>query len=127
MKRLLMSIEELKADHPKVGDWFRIARNVYTFVLGIQSATVVEDSQIPEPFRCNISLQWMEDPVITQSGHSYDRVHITRWIRCTPSDPMTRHPLTEDMLIPNRALKAAICMYRPLEERFEIDHRGNPS
>jgi len=43
----------------------------------------------------------MKDPVLLPSGISVDRTTIQRHLLSDNSDPFTRAPLTEDMLIPN--------------------------
>lgn len=43
----------------------------------------------------------------TKHGHSYDRVTLLDHLKRSPTDPLTREPLTEKDLRPNLALKAA--------------------
>eukprot|EP00943_MAST-04B_sp_MAST-4B-sp1_P005209 g5209.t1 len=51
----------------------------------------------------------MHDPVIDREGNSYDRKAILDWLRKgNDTSPMTRVPLKEDDLTPNRALKDQI-------------------
>ena len=47
----------------------------------------------------------MHDPVVTPSGNSYEKTTLRKYLKDHPSDPLTREPLTEDDLIPNRALR----------------------
>ena len=64
---------------------------------------------VPEAFLCGISYCLMTDPVITPSGHSYDRASITRHLKeGGPFNPMTRAPLSAAQLVPNIALREAI-------------------
>lgn len=49
----------------------------------------------------------MHDPVITPSGHTFERTSILRHIQRNPVDPITRAPMTIRDLRPNYALKAA--------------------
>jgi hypothetical protein len=123
MKRLNAAMQAMKEDpDTTIRDWTRVSLSVYNVVLSVQYARVNPDSDIPQPFRCIISNDWMDDPVITPDGHTYDRSHITRWLTLNAIDPMSRRPLTADDLVPNRALKAAIDLYKPLEQRYLIDH-----
>jgi hypothetical protein len=119
LKKVMTALERMKETHPQVRDWGRIGRKVYNTILQLQEADVA-DADVPEAFRCPLSWSWIDDPVITPYGHTYDRVHLSRWISVTNTDPMTRQVLTEDQLIPNRALKTALDRYRPLEERYLI-------
>ncbi|XVF24163.1 hypothetical protein REPUB_Repub13aG0103700 [Reevesia pubescens] len=64
-------------------------------------------SNVPDEFRCPISLDLMKDPVIVQSGHTFDRSSIAQWINtghqtCPKSGQMLIHMA----LIPNYALKS---------------------
>lgn len=43
----------------------------------------------------------------TKLGHSYERATILEHLRRSPTDPLTRAPLTEADLRPNLALKEA--------------------
>nr|AID21650.1 U-boxp [Arabidopsis lyrata] len=65
---------------------------------------------LPNDFRCPISLEIMSDPVILQSGHTFDRVSIQQWIDSgNRTCPITKLPLSENpSLIPNHALRSLI-------------------
>ena len=63
-------------------------------------------------FMCPISLEIMEDPVVTPTGQTYDRQYIYEWLDISPTDPLTREPLTKDQLYPVHSLKTAIAYYR---------------
>jgi STIP1 homology and U-box containing protein 1 len=49
----------------------------------------------------------MHDPVVTPSGHSFDRVAILNHLQLSDVDPITRMPMTVESVRPNYALKAA--------------------
>lgn len=58
-------------------------------------------------FMCPLSLEIMEDPVMTPNGDSFEREMIERHLECNGNfDPLTRGPLTKEALYPNRALKS---------------------
>lgn len=64
---------------------------------------------IPDEFRCPISLDLMRDPVIVASGHSYDRNSIAQWINSGHHTcPKSGQRLIHMALIPNYALKSLI-------------------
>ncbi|XP_019192466.1 PREDICTED: U-box domain-containing protein 1-like [Ipomoea nil] len=64
---------------------------------------------IPEEFRCPISLDLMRDPVIVASGHSYDRNSIAQWINSGHHTcPKSGQRLIHMALIPNYSLKSLI-------------------
>ncbi|KAK8546768.1 hypothetical protein V6N13_093811 [Hibiscus sabdariffa] len=70
-------------------------------------------TQLPDDFKCPISLEIMSDPVILSSGHTFDRVSIQRWLDSGHRTcPITKHPLPEHpCLIPNHALRSLISNY----------------
>ena len=47
----------------------------------------------------------MHDPVITPSGATYERASLLKYLKDHPIDPLSREPLTERQIIPNRALR----------------------
>ncbi|XP_038884258.1 U-box domain-containing protein 1-like [Benincasa hispida] len=62
---------------------------------------------IPDDFRCPISLDFMRDPVIISSGHTYDRYSIAQWIDSGHHVcPKSNQRLIHMALIPNYALKS---------------------
>lgn len=66
-------------------------------------------SNIPDEFRCPISLDLMKDPVIVASGHTYDRNSIAQWINSGHQTcPKSGQRLIHMALIPNYALKSLV-------------------
>ena len=65
----------------------------------------------PDEFLCPITLTLMRDPVIGPDGHSYERTAITQWLQTNPHSPLTRQPMTVQMLQSNYSLKTAIERY----------------
>ncbi|KAF3433373.1 hypothetical protein FNV43_RR24475 [Rhamnella rubrinervis] len=64
---------------------------------------------IPDEFRCPISLDLMKDPVIVASGHTYDRNSIAQWINSGHQTcPKSGQRLIHMALIPNYALKSLL-------------------
>ncbi|KAL3820641.1 hypothetical protein ACJIZ3_006546 [Penstemon smallii] len=74
------------------------------------------DNQLPNDFKCPISLEIMSDPVILSSGHTFDRTSIQRWLDAGHRTcPITKLPLPEPpTLIPNHALRSLIFNYSPI-------------
>ncbi|KAL4367247.1 hypothetical protein GQ457_05G034270 [Hibiscus cannabinus] len=70
-------------------------------------------TQLPDDFKCPISLEVMSDPVILSSGHTFDRASIQRWLDSGHRTcPITKLPLPEHpCLIPNHALRSLISNY----------------
>ncbi|XP_010247754.1 PREDICTED: U-box domain-containing protein 8-like [Nelumbo nucifera] len=67
-------------------------------------------TQLPDDFKCPISLEIMSDPVILSSGHTFDRSSIQRWLDTgNRTCPITKLPLPQHpSLIPNHALRSLI-------------------
>ena len=66
---------------------------------------------IPQAFHipiCPITQQQILNPVIDHEGNTYESQAIREWIRRYHNSPITRSPLEESNLIPNRALIEAI-------------------
>ncbi|KDP20842.1 hypothetical protein JCGZ_21313 [Jatropha curcas] len=76
-------------------------------------------TQLPDDFKCPISLEIMSDPVILSSGHTFDRASIQRWLDSGHRTcPITKLPLPEHPpLIPNHALRSLISNYTLLSPR----------
>ncbi|KAI4299252.1 hypothetical protein L6164_032729 [Bauhinia variegata] len=70
-------------------------------------------TQLPDDFKCPISLEIMSDPVILSSGHTFDRDSIQRWLDAGHRTcPITKLPLPDHpSLIPNHALRSLISNY----------------
>lgn len=66
-------------------------------------------NEIPESFFCPMTLEIMEDPVMTRLGSNFERKAIIEWInRGNITCPLTRQPLSYSKLIPNSALRKQI-------------------
>lgn len=73
---------------------------------------------VPDEFRCPITREIMEDPVICSDGHTYDRQAITRWLSSHGTSPKTNQRLANREVIPNHTLRALIAVLR--ERRGDV-------
>lgn len=65
--------------------------------------------EVPDILCGRISFELLKDPVITPSGITYDRKDITEHLeRVGHFDPVTRTPLSQEMLVPNYAMKEVV-------------------
>ncbi|KXZ46538.1 hypothetical protein GPECTOR_42g745 [Gonium pectorale] len=72
-------------------------------------------SEAPSQFTCPLTMEIFRDPVTTPSGRSYERTALLEHLKKVGRfDPITRQQLTEEALVPNVSLRAAIEVY--LEE-----------
>ena len=62
----------------------------------------------PPEFKCPLTLDVMNDPVITVGGHTYERAAITEWFAQRSTDPMTNVELKSTVLIPNLSIRSQI-------------------
>ncbi|RDY09697.1 U-box domain-containing protein 1, partial [Mucuna pruriens] len=75
----------------------------------VHDSSSTSSSNVPDEFRCPISLDLMRDPVIVSSGHSYDRTSIAQWINSGHHTcPKSGQRLIHTALIPNYALKSLV-------------------
>lgn len=77
--------------------------------------------EIPEWAIDTITFELMHDPVVTRSGHSYERHTIVEHLKVSPVDPITREPLTIDELRPNIALRKALDDFWEHAEGWAMD------
>ena len=70
----------------------------------------IDDDQIQHEFRCAITLEVMDDPVVASDGHTYERHNIQAWFaKSRPAtSPKTQAALESTHLTPNLALKTMI-------------------
>eukprot|EP00210_Caulerpa_lentillifera_P006974 g6669.t1 len=62
-------------------------------------------TQVDQCIYCPITFEVMLDPVIAADGHTYERTAIGKWLSQKKISPITRQPISSDVLIPNLAIK----------------------
>ena len=63
---------------------------------------------VPDFLKCAISDELMYEPVVIQSGHTYEKVMIEKHFKLVGAfDPITRQEVDPSVLIPNHMLKKA--------------------
>ncbi|XP_054780821.1 E3 ubiquitin-protein ligase CHIP-like [Prosopis cineraria] len=65
-------------------------------------------SDIPTYLCCPINRHIFRDPVITPSGHTYERKAILQHLQTSILDPITARPLRATELVPNLAIKEQV-------------------
>ena len=71
-----------------------------------------EDGEAPPEFICSLSLDVMNDPVVTADGFSYERVMIEEWFKERTTSPLTNAILPNKNLVPNMLLRKQIMEWR---------------
>ncbi|GAB7351174.1 hypothetical protein MBLNU459_g1624t2 [Dothideomycetes sp. NU459] len=64
--------------------------------------------EVPDHLVDTITFEIMHDPVVTRTGHSYERATLCQHLKRSPTDPLTREPLTVADLRPNVALRQVL-------------------
>ncbi|KAL0483466.1 hypothetical protein AKO1_014730 [Acrasis kona] len=66
-------------------------------------------SEVPDGFVCPITGDLMKEPaLVLESGHTYEKVAIERWLRDNNTDPLTGRTLINKNIIINHNLKKSI-------------------
>ncbi|KAL9010349.1 MAG: hypothetical protein Q9173_004713 [Seirophora scorigena] len=76
-------------------------------VFAVADPANLQRREVPDWLIDNISFCVMHDPVVTCTGASYERSTILEHLKRSPTDPLTREPLTVQDLRPNLLLKQA--------------------
>ena len=61
--------------------------------------------EVPDHLVDSITFEIMHDPVVTRTGHSYERATLLEHLKHSPTDPLTREALKASDLRPNIALR----------------------
>ena len=119
-RRIQGVIDHMKALKPEypMAFWRRLGTRCANIIYRVQSSEAAPF--VPSAFMCPLSLDWFTDPVVSPSGHSYERGAITEWIQRHGTDPLTRQPITVTDLYSNRALLTAQDYYRRHHLKFSI-------
>ncbi|EIE23090.1 U-box-domain-containing protein [Coccomyxa subellipsoidea C-169] len=64
--------------------------------------------EVPDVFKCPITLGIMTEPAQTPQGMTYERASIMKWVDVNKHDPCTKAPLRRRHLSPNLALRGVI-------------------
>ncbi|CAB9511221.1 Putative E3 ubiquitin-protein ligase LIN [Seminavis robusta] len=74
---------------------------------------MMNEADIPGDYICPLTLELMEDPLVSRYGHSFEREAILEWLNLGNTEcPLTKKPLTASGLIPNERLRARIVGWR---------------
>lgn len=69
--------------------------------------------EIPDAFKCPITLEVMRDPVVASDGHTYERESLIRILKETRVSPLTRETLQPNIVVPNINLTKRIKEFVP--------------
>jgi hypothetical protein len=136
-ERLMQAVRNLSGDQPDILEdtWRRRVALCMSAAVKIQNPLEAA-SFAPEHLICPITYELMTDPVVTSTGHTYERSAIERYIRDrlsaeqpaldhanAPVIPMrttTIDPSPSDYTAPNFAVRNAIGYFKRHSMRFSI-------
>ena len=84
---------------------------------------MAEGPALPDAFLCPLTLEPMQDPVVTCDGQTYERSAIEQWLRQSSTSPLTGQQLPHLGLAPNVVLRGLI--RDVLEVRHESRGEGS--
>ena len=117
--RLSDAINKLQQDKAMESHyWIKLNERCLKVIIKIQNPDALP--YVPNCFMCPLTLDIMWDPVITQSGYTYERKAISDFIRKYGIDPFTKGSLKDNDLIPNIQLKEAIAHYRLTSLKYPL-------
>lgn len=73
--------------------------------------TTTASSEVPEEFFCPLTLEIMKYPVMSRTGHSFERQAIFEWLQANTVCPLTRKPMSLSRLVTNAALQERIAAW----------------
>jgi len=74
---------------------------------------------MPNYFKCPISWEKMENPVITNEGHSYEKWALEKWLNNQNTSPVTGLVLTDRTLTNNYNLKSSVDDFQKRQNRMK--------
>jgi len=89
--------------------------NIYNLIILEINKLKEKNKKYYDNFICPITLAIMKDPVICSDSHTYERSAIEKWLNTNNHSPITRKIITNNILIPNIALRNII-------QEFEKDN-----
>ncbi|KAL8730176.1 MAG: hypothetical protein Q9166_004259 [cf. Caloplaca sp. 2 TL-2023] len=98
---------DAREEREQIEDTWRKKVEELRTVFALADPVNLQKMEVPDYMIDNISFCVMHDPVITNNGSSYERSTILEHLKRSPTDPLTREPLTIQDLRPNLALKQA--------------------
>lgn len=86
-----------------------------------ETETESEELDPPSEFICGLTMEIMDDPLMSRYGHNYERAAIVEWLTLgNDTCPMTRRPMKLSDLISNRCLRTRI-------HEWKKEHRDETS
>ena len=81
--------------------------------------SVLAQREIPDAFRCPITLEIMREPVIAHDGFTYERCAIESWLSSHRTSPKTGAALQSTILIDSHGVKQLIADFLDETRRLQ--------
>ena len=76
------------------------------------TTTSKDPIQVPDKFICPLTLECMFVPMVTRSGHCFERAAIVAWLAEHRTHPLTREPMSLRDIVHYRALQKEIASWK---------------
>ena len=76
--------------------------------------------EVTDILKCPITLVVMEDPVVADDGHLYERSAIAEWVNMKGTSPLTRERMSSHF-VPNMAIRKMIEQLKSTKKRKMVD------
>ncbi|KAK1440691.1 hypothetical protein QVD17_06520 [Tagetes erecta] len=111
LKENAEQLEEIR-DVEYIEDMINLVTSMHDCFIEMKQSLNCNTVPIPPDFCCPLSLELMIDPVMVDSGQTYERVYISDWIDLgLRVCPKTMQTLVRTNLIPNYTVKALIASW----------------
>lgn len=108
-QRVKAELEENAEVLDCIGDIICLVTHIRCCMAKFKQFGFIKGFAVPSYFRCPLSLELMQDPVIVASGQTYERSFIQKWIdNGLRTCPKTRQVLGHTNFTPNFTVKAMI-------------------
>ena len=78
----------------------------------------MKELEIPNCFKCPITREIMENPVVASDGFTYERLSIEKWLSKKKISPVTGEEIKNDKLIENKLIRGLICTYQHFRNKY---------
>jgi hypothetical protein len=97
-----MSGESMRAGLMRVQ---RSMRKSFSQLLDKSAIPTMEYRPLSDSYYCPITFGLIHDPVIDPEGNTYERAAVANWIGVNGTSPITRNPVSIEVLYPNHAIE----------------------
>ncbi|ONK55632.1 uncharacterized protein A4U43_UnF720 [Asparagus officinalis] len=108
-ERMKAELEENRAAVDHISDIIALITHIRYYMSRFEQFGFINGVPVPSYFRCPLSLEIMQDPVIVASGQTYERSFIQKWLdNGLKTCPKTSQIFAHTILTPNFTVKALI-------------------